>query len=590
MSLWHFPVHLDSGLALFVEQSVDLAWRAEGPRLQIDVAPTTAGGNPRDDGACGILLQAVQAQSFAVSGKGGEIAAVPAPWSVWVKAGAMPLASDLLSLELAIELGLLPACEINDLDAARQALEARRVSLPVDAREALAYWLLGSTHPLGGRPDLKKSWRSDVDEVLVRRAPDWTSRRRPPEPLLAAAQRLLEELTRRRSVAVTLASYDELVFSLGEQTPPLPDAFRQAVWWEAAYQLAARGLHNEADEASRRYQKARDDLLTRLPGLAASGIPGFGVSVGQRAYYAGEFRCALEAYRKEWQSGSEQHRSRLQRLIANVFSDLGALAAARRLATEALLDQEIAGDPETYKTLGRCGEIALRSGDLEGAADFYRRSHEAQQELLWTPGVTGQTAVYRGHVALLAGHPHEAASWYVEAHGADAAKDSRLNAYALMGEAALALHRGDHAAVIAYLDRLENTDGASINGDVLPRAMVTLSAVAAGAPREKGLAAVDALLKNNYMAEALALLPLVYRQVRMANKALNRIADTLQQWDKALFAMPELVCEPTDGDPTPKALLAAIAEVRKCDSWQALAPLRSRIFPTNLIVFAKQTS
>jgi hypothetical protein len=65
-----------------------------------------------------------------------------------------------------------------------------------DVREALAYWLLGSTHPLGGRPDLKKSWRSDTDEVLVRRSPDWTSRRCPPEPLLAAAQRLLEELTR----------------------------------------------------------------------------------------------------------------------------------------------------------------------------------------------------------------------------------------------------------------------------------------------------------------------------------------------------------------------------------------------------------
>jgi hypothetical protein len=39
-----------------------------------------------------------------------------------------------------------------------------------------------------------------------------------------------------------------------------------------------------------------------------------------------------------------------------------------------------------------------------------------------------------------------------------------------------------------------------------------------------------------------------------------------------------------------KALLAAIAEVRKRDSWQALAPLRSRIFPTNLIAVAKAAS
>jgi hypothetical protein len=133
--------------------------------------------------------------------------------------------------------------------------------------------------------------------------------------------------------------------------------FRQAIWWEAAYQLAARGLHREADEVTRRYRQACDDLLRRLPGLAEGDIPGFGVSIGQRAYYAGEFRIALDAYRKEWQSGPEQHRSRLQRLIANVFTDLGALTAASRLANEALIDQEVAGDPEAYKTLGRCGEI-----------------------------------------------------------------------------------------------------------------------------------------------------------------------------------------------------------------------------------------
>jgi tetratricopeptide (TPR) repeat protein len=535
------------------------------------------------------LLDAVQAQSFSVSV--GEVRSRPyrRRGASGSSPGALPSATDLLSAELAIELWLLPAREINDLDAARRALDARRANLHEDVREALAYWLLGSTHPLGGRPDLKKSWRSDTDEVLVRRSPDWTSRRCPPEPLLAAAQRLLQELTRRRCVAVTLADYDELVDSLGDGTAPLPIAFRQAIWWEAAYQLATRGLHPEADEATRRYRQACDDLLTRLPGLAEADIPGFGVSIGQRAYYAGAFRIALDAYRKEWQSGSEQHRSRLQRLIANVFTDLGALTAAGRLANQALYDQEVAGDPETYKTLGRCGEIALRCGDLERAADFYRRSHEAQQVLLGA-GVTGQTAVYRGHVALLAGDLDEAAARYAEAHDADAGTDSRLNAYALMGEAALALRRGDHSAALAGLDRLENTDRASINGDALPVAVVTLGAVAAGAPREKGRLALEALLKNNYMAEALALLPLVYHHVGMASKALNRIADTLRQWDKALLAMPELMGESMDGDPTPKVLLAAIAEVRKRDSWQALAPLRSRIFPTNLIAVAKAAS
>lgn len=586
MSRWHFPLQLDSGLALFAGQALAMAWHADGPQLQIDVASATA-GNALDEGVFSALLEALQAQSFVASGKEGGVAAVPVPWRVWVKDTALPSTSDLLAAELALELWLLPSRESNDLDAAKRALDARRATLHEDVREALAYWLLGSTHPLGGRPDLRKSWRRDTDEVLVRRSPDWTSRRRPPEPLLAAAQRLLEELTRRRSIPVTLASYDELADSLARQTPPLPLAFGQAIWWEAGYQLAARGLHREAGVATDRYREACCVLKKRLPGLAAGDIPGFGVSVGQRAYYKGDFRTALDAYSKEWQSGSEQHRSRLRRLIANVFSDLGALGAARRLADEALSDQQRDGDPEAYKTLGRCGEIALRSGDLERAADCYQRSHAAQQELFGAAGVSGQTAVYRGHVALLAGRLDEAADRYAEAHAADALKDPRLNAYALMGEAALALQREDPAAVRACLDRLEDSKESSINGGVLPCAMVKLAAVAAGAPSDDGLAAIKELLKDNYMAETLVLLPLVHRRVGMANKELNRIAATLQQWDKALAAVPELVGESVDDDPTPQALLAAIAEVRKRDSWQGLAPLRARIFPANLIAIGR---
>ncbi len=586
MSSWRFALRLDSGLALFAGQAVALAWQADGPRLQIDVAPTAGGSSP-DEGVFSTLSQGLQAQSFAASGKAGEVAPLPIPWRVWVKSTALPSTSDLLGAELALELWLVPSREINDLDAVRGALEARRATLHEDVREALAYWLLGSTHPLGGRPDLEKSWRSDTHEVLVRRSPDWRSRRRPLEPLLAAAQRLFEELTRRRRSPVTLASYEELADSLDAQAAPLPIAFRQAIWWEAGYQLAALGLHREAGVATDRYQEACKVLQARLPGLAGGEIPGFGVSVGQRAYYRGDFRAALDAYRMEWQSGSEQHRSRLRRLIANVLTDLGALSAARRLAERALADQQIDGDPEAYKTLGRCGEISLRAGDLESAADFYRRSHAEQEELFGAAGVSGQTAVYRGHVALLSGRPDEAADRYAEAHAADARKDSRPNAYALMGEAALALQREDRAPVIACLDRLQGADESSINGDVLPRAVVALAAVVAGAPREKGLAAIADLLNDNYMAETLMLLPVVYRQVGMASKALNRIAATLQQWDKALAGVPEFLVERVHGDPTPDALLAAIAEVRRRGSWQALAPWRSRIFPASLIAMAE---
>lgn len=582
MSRWRFLLHLDSGLALLQENSVSYEWNADGPLLQLDVS-TIDEDVPKEGDILSALLQSVRAQSFAASGKGGDVTPIPAPWKVWVKPTAIPSSQDWLAVELALELWLIPSMDINNFDAAKSFLKERKSSLQENVREALAYWLLSSTHSLGGRPDLKKSWRSDTDEVLVRRSAVWANRRRPKEPLLAAIQRLLEEFTRLRNVAATLANYDELQNSLGAEIAPLPDAFRQAIWWEAGYQLAERGLYQDADIATQRYRQACDSLLARLPGLANGSIPGFGVSVGQRAYYAGEFCIALDAYRKEWNSGSEQHRSRLKRLFANIFSDLGAHTAAKRMADDALAEQAVAGDPETYKTLGRCGEIALRFGNFESAADFYRRSYELQHELLGLQSLTGQTAVYRGHAALLNGNMNEAADWYVEAHRADALKDSRLNAYALMGEAALALRQNNPSAVIACLDRLEQTESSLINGDSLPRAVITLAAVIVGAPREKGLASIEVLLKNNYMAEALVLLPLVYSHVSIANKALNLISDTFQKWSKSLADLQELVCDSVEGDPTPDAMLNAITAVKQGESWQPLDGLRSRVFPANLV-------
>lgn len=582
MSRWFFRLHLDSRLALLAGNHVQVSWRAEGPKLQLSVGAIGDGDVVEGD-VFFALMQASKDQALYASGSGAFVSPLPVPWGVCASPSSLPGEQALLAAELALELWLVPSLELNDLDACRGALEARRATLREDVREALTYWLLCSTHPLDGRPDLKKSWRSDTDEVLVRRSLVWVGRRRPPEPLLAASQRLLEELTRLRLIASTLDSYEELIKAMAVLAPPLPDAFRQVIWWEAGYQLSARGLHQEADIAAQLYREACDRLTLRLPGLSKGGLPGFGVSVGQRAYYAGNFGVALLAYSKEWKSGSEQHRSRLKRLIANIFSDLGALGAAARLADEALAEQEVAGDPEVYKTLGRRGEIALRLGDAEGAAEYYRRSYDAQTELLGEKGAGGQTAVYRGHAALLAGHPDEAAGWYAEAHRADAEKDSRLNVYALMGEAALALRRNDHAAVLKCLVRLDGTEDKLIQGDELPRAIVILAGVAAGEPRERGVTAIQELLKHNYMAEALVLLPLVYRHARMVDKILNRIAEALRLWDKALLELPELAGDRVEGDLWPSVLLEAIAAVKKKDNLKPLVDLRKRIFPANFV-------
>jgi tetratricopeptide (TPR) repeat protein len=583
MSCWQYALKLDCGLALLSGNVQSVTQTVEGPRLQLDVCtPQTASSD------CSTIFESlitlVASNCFAAKGPEIWLPELPLPWRGWLEASSMPSTTDLLGAELALELWLLPMHEPHNLSLARETLEQRRPTLPVEVREALAYWLLFSSHPPGGRPDLKKSWRADIDEVLVMRSPGWASRRNPPEPLLSVAHHLMTELVRLRNLPVTLVEYEEVITRLGNELSPLPEAYRQAVWWEAGYQLAARGRHADASQATLYYRESCDRLQALLPGLEASGIPGYGIGIGQRAYYAGEFGQALDAYKKEWDSGTDRHRSRLKRLLANVLTDLGMLAKAASFAAEGLHEQEISGDPEAFKTRGRSAEIALRAGKLDKAEALYRLSLAEQTEMFSEDGIDGQTQTYLGHVALLSGRPDEAAVWYESAHVSDSSKDARLNAYTLMGEAALALRRQAHAEVLKMLDRLETTENVGINGDALPRALITIAGVLAGAPREKGLAAIDSLLKANYIVEALACLQVVFRQVDLADKMLNRIASQLKQWDRVIDGLKDFVGPQEPCEPNPKTLLKLIERMRKHQTLKLPTENGINIFPVSLVV------
>lgn len=232
---------------------------------------------------------------------------------------------------------------------------------------------------------MKESWRSDTHEVLVRRrlaepaAP-------PPQPLLAAAQRLLEELTRLRRIPVTLVGYDELVDSLDAQTPPLPIAFRQAIWWEAGYQLAAQGLHREADVATDRYQKACD----KCPGTSARA--------GRRGDSRIRYQCwatglLQRGFSERTRCVSEGMAVRLRAAPHapappdRLFSDLGAFGAtARELADEALADQESGRRPGSlqdarplWRNLPACGRPAARHQISISARTQPRKSYSARR-------------------------------------------------------------------------------------------------------------------------------------------------------------------------------------------------------------------
>jgi tetratricopeptide (TPR) repeat protein len=317
-----------------------------------------------------------------------------------------------------------------------------------------------------------------------------------------------------------------------------------------------------------------------MPGLANGHIPGYGVGIGQRAYYAGHFASALEAYRKEWESGSDRHHARLQRLLANLLTDLGMLSKAEQFARDGLEAQEVSGDHEVYKTRGRLAEIALRSGRLTDAETLYGQSLAEQEAVFGENGLDGQTLTYLGHAACMSNRLEDADNYYQRAMDADHRKDGRLNAYALMGKVALALRRADHDAVLAALAQLEATDRSAINGDSLPCSLIRI----AGAPREQGLSALDSLIKDNYVIEALACLPALFNQHGMASKRLGQICERLREWDKALEHHRAFLGPQEPGQPNPRALLDALENMRRRQSLALPEELRNRIFPVNLIV------
>ena len=583
MSRWRIIRCLECPLDLLRGNAQTVPLEVTGPLIRLEVSDRACASG-ESSSVFANVLDIAAAHGFHVAGDTSGMPDVPAPWRIWSHPAAGSDARDLLGAELARELWLLPVHDIADLEGARKQLDQRRAALPEQVREALAYWLLFSAHPPEGRPDLKRSWRADTDEVLVMRSPDWRSRRSPPEPLLDTAQKLMVGLVTLRNEPATLSRYESLVAELDRRLPPLPQAYCQAIWWEAGYQLAARGLREEADEATRRYRASSDRLHALMPGLADGHIPGYGVSIGQRAYYAGRFPEALDAYRKEWESGSDRHRARLQRLLADLLTDLGMLGKAEQYAKNGLTAQEISGDHETFKTRGRLAEIFLRSGRLEEASALYQQSLDDQEAVFGCDGIDGQTLTYLGHVACLAGRLEEADAFYQRALAADERQDGRLNAYALMGKVALALQRADRDVVLALLAKLDAADRSAINGDSLPCGLIRIAGVMAGAPREQGLSALESMLKDNYIIEALASLPALFRQYGMADKRIGQISERLKEWDKAIDRHQGLAGPQEAGESSPRWLLQAIEQMRKQQRLVLPDELRRRVFPTNLIL------
>ena len=69
--------------------------------------------------------------------------------------------------------------------------------------------------------------------------------------------------------------------------------------------------------------------------------------------------------------------------FANIFNDLGFWKTAKNFANEYLNFQEANGNDDIYKTYGRLGEIALRSGNYNEAIKYFENSINEQKKYFW---------------------------------------------------------------------------------------------------------------------------------------------------------------------------------------------------------------
>jgi tetratricopeptide (TPR) repeat protein len=259
---------------------------------------------------------------------------------------------------------------------------------------------------------------------------------------------------------------------------------------------------------------------------------------------------------------------------------MGLLASARRLTEDSLAQQRHGDDPELFKTLGRLGEIQLRQGDYPAARAAYEESWQRQPE----GRREGRTAVYLGHLALLENCLVEAETWYETAEQADLAQDITFNPYLVMGRIALAWRQGDLTGVRQRWNQHREALDALQDEKVLPAAVAALAVTLATANPDLAGQSVERLLAAHYLLEALCPLARCAPTPKPVAPGLQRIADTLQQWQQALEAAASDIHElDPDEDSAPGPVAARIEAALAANDWRPLAADRAHGFPMNLL-------
>ncbi|MCC7219737.1 MAG: tetratricopeptide repeat protein [Candidatus Contendobacter sp.] len=456
--------------------------------------------------------------------------------------------------------------------------------LPQRLREAFAFALFEPNGPWDRDDEVLAGWTAAVRTVLHQRSP-LERTLSPHSRWLARGYRLLETLSQLRDRRPALTEIEtgwQVLQSV--ESEPLPQMFAVVYWGESAYRLLECGDTHGAGAALERQTRAAEALIAVLPDLAENLAGGlWRHHLGQLAYYRGDFPEALRHFQQEWRLRGQRRDSlsaRLQRNLSNLLTDLGLLDSARQLIETSLTQQQASDEPEQFKTLGRLGEIQVRLGDYAAARTSYQESWHRQPP----DRREGRTAVYLGHLALLENQLTKAEHWYQAAEQADHAQQITFNPYRVMGCMALAWRRADRAEVLRLWEQHKDQLDALGDEKVLPAAVAALP-VALRIP-DPTLASryVERLLKANYLVETLYPLRCGAATPTQVEPWLQRIATSLQGWQRALNAavgdIPEL---DRDEKGSPGQVAARIKQALVENDWAPLATDLARAFPMNLL-------
>lgn len=442
--------------------------------------------------------------------------------------------------------------------------------------EVLALALLRADSTIFDFDSVAPSWPADVGQVIAERRSLRDFREPAPVWLKAGYALLGDTFSEVRSMGSTFEDCQE-VWDAYATDREMPSVFEMAFWWEATYCLTERHAYHAAEKAQERVAVLANNLET-LTGLVD---PMWHHQQGRLYYYAGNHELALAEYLREYKTHGEDLKvaAMLNREIANVLSDLACLDAAKHFAEKSVAVARSQGQrTELYKSLGRLAEISIKQGNHTDADLLLNESLSIQEKMGDDNRAPSQTLTYLGHVAILTGNLEQAADWYNKAIRRDG--DNSSQPYITMGRFALAEATGN----AVELENLWNTFRERIDlwaihkAQVLPAAVCMLAAAHHIAQARVRLpTVVHALVESRYAIEASYALQELSESTQ--SSMTGDILVTLKRWQKTLASIPPALREAAGPLNGPTALFEAIQKATLHDN----ASLRECCYPMTLI-------